>query len=91
MTPLAIAARNGHEYVVKALVNSRSVDLDSTCDTGRTPMSWAMLCGHHKIVKVLSLAGAYESIPDYHGTSAQSMQEGIQNLATVTIEHQSDA
>jgi len=56
-TPLMWAARNGHEGVVKLLLERKDVtpDTPDTPDTeyGRTPLSWAAMSGYEGIVKLL--------------------------------------
>ena len=53
-TPLSWAAWNGHDNVVKLLLETGKVNADSkdTC-FARTPLSWAAWNGHDGIVKLL--------------------------------------
>jgi len=51
--PLAWAARNGHEGVVKILLEREEVNPDKPNNNGRTPLSYAALSGHEGVVKIL--------------------------------------
>jgi len=52
-TPLLQAAANGHEGVVKALLATGKVEVDSKVGTAGTPLSWAAADGHAGVVKLL--------------------------------------
>ncbi|KAI9781186.1 MAG: hypothetical protein M1839_006294 [Geoglossum umbratile] len=52
-TPLSWAAEKGHEAVVKLLLATEKVDLDSKDSYGQTPLSWAAEKGHETVVKLL--------------------------------------
>ena len=52
-TPLSWAAENGHEAVVRLLVEREDVDADSKNNNGRTPLSWAAEKGHEADVQIL--------------------------------------
>ena len=52
-TPLSWAAENGHEAVVKLLVERDDVKADSKDNCGQTPLSWAARNGHEAVVKLL--------------------------------------
>ncbi|KAI9782389.1 MAG: hypothetical protein M1839_005262 [Geoglossum umbratile] len=53
-TPLSWAAEKGHETVVKLLLATEQVDLDSKDSSyGQTPLSWAAGDGHEAVVRLL--------------------------------------
>jgi Ankyrin repeats (3 copies)/Ankyrin repeats (many copies) len=52
-TPLSWAAVRGHEAVVKLLLATEKVDLDSKDSYEQTPLSWAAMGGHEAVVKLL--------------------------------------
>jgi len=52
-TPLLWAAWNGHEAVVKMLLDTEKVDVNSKNIYGRTPLLWAARYGHDAVVKML--------------------------------------
>ena len=52
-TPLSWAAKYGHEAVVKLLLATGKVDVDSTDSQNRTPLSWAAEYGQEVIVRLL--------------------------------------
>ncbi|RMZ91406.1 hypothetical protein DV736_g1357, partial [Chaetothyriales sp. CBS 134916] len=56
-TPLSWAALQGHEVVVKLLLE-KGAELDSKDEYGETPLSWAALQGHEVVVKLLLEKGA---------------------------------
>jgi hypothetical protein len=57
-TPLSWAAENGHETVIKLLLATGEVDVDSKdTEYGRTPLSWAASNGHEAVVKLLLETG----------------------------------
>ncbi len=47
------AAANEHEGVVKALLATGKVEVDSKDGDGWTPLSWAAAHGHEGVVKLL--------------------------------------
>ena len=59
-TPLFKAAREGHEAVVKMLLDTQKVDVDSKGSYGQTPLSIAATCGHEAVVKTLLEIGKAE-------------------------------
>ncbi len=56
-TPLWIAAHNGHETVVRALIEL-GADVNKAMDDGWTPLYIADREGHETIVQILTEAGA---------------------------------
>ena len=60
--PLAWAARNGHEDVVKILLGWEDVNPDKLDNDGRTPLSFAAQNGQEGVVKIL--LGQEEVNPD---------------------------
>ncbi|RYP26295.1 hypothetical protein DL768_011765 [Monosporascus sp. mg162] len=52
-TSLSWAARNGHEAVVKLLLETKEVEADSKDIDGGTPLWWAAMNGHEAVVKLL--------------------------------------
>ena len=53
LTPLAWAARNGHEKVVEILLEQEAVNLDKPDDIGQTPLSHAAEHGHEGVLEIL--------------------------------------
>ena len=52
-TPLAWAARNGHDGMVKMLLGQKIVNPDKPDNDGRTPLSHATGRGHEGVVRIL--------------------------------------
>ncbi|KAI5785379.1 hypothetical protein FPQ18DRAFT_86745 [Pyronema domesticum] len=53
ITALSWASRNGHDSVVKLLLQADGIDINSKDNNGRTALSWASNSGHHSVVKLL--------------------------------------
>ncbi|KAA8901721.1 hypothetical protein FN846DRAFT_112191 [Sphaerosporella brunnea] len=53
LSPLQVAALNGHIEVVKLLLQREDVDVNSQDKEGRTPLLWAMANGEDGVVKLL--------------------------------------
>ncbi|KAJ6028826.1 hypothetical protein N7540_004402 [Penicillium herquei] len=56
-TPLSQAAENGHDAVVKLLLEKRA-DIEAKGKKGQTPLSCAVISGHEAVVKLLLENGA---------------------------------
>jgi ankyrin repeat protein len=56
-TPLSYAAENGHEPIVKLLLEAKA-EFNSKDKNGQTPLSWVSENGHEAIVKLLLEAQA---------------------------------
>jgi hypothetical protein len=71
-TPLHRAAENGHEAVVRLLVDAASIEereLEATDSFGRTPLHYAAANGEAMASQVLIGAGASPAATDHNGES----------------------
>jgi ankyrin repeat domain-containing protein 50 len=69
----------GHEAVVKLLLDTDKVEVDSMDGSGRTPLSWAAENGHEAVVKLLLDTGKVKvDSEDVHGWTPLSWATGIE-------------
>jgi hypothetical protein len=84
-TPLSYAAEEGHEAVVKLLLEN-PVDMDSKSNTGQTPLSYATENGHQASVTLLSSKNKVSmeawSSPKRHGSDADT---SFSSLLSITM------
>ena len=52
-TPLAVAAANGHDTMVKLLLERKDIEVDEKDNYGQTPLLFAAANGHETVVKLL--------------------------------------
>ena len=85
-TPPAWAALNGHEEVVKLLLERGEVDLNKPDNFGNTPLSQAAYGGHEGVVKILlEQEDVYPDMPDRYGRTPLSHAAGCGHEGVVTI------
>ncbi|KAJ5602040.1 hypothetical protein N7510_011574 [Penicillium lagena] len=76
-TALQRAARNGHEDVLRQLLNTGEVDLNAKDEHGRTPLSWAAGNGHEDVLRQLLNTGEVDlNAKDAHGRTPLSWAAG---------------
>ena len=85
-TRLLWAAWNGHEAVVKMLLDTEKADVNSKDNYGWTPLSWAAKNGHEAVVKMLlNTEKADVNSKDDYGQTPLSWAIGNGHEAVVKI------
>lgn len=56
-SPLSLAARKGHEAIVKLLLETGRMNIDMKDFNGWTPLAWAAYMGHEAVMKLLLETG----------------------------------
>ncbi|KAF9891463.1 hypothetical protein FE257_003929 [Aspergillus nanangensis] len=87
-TPLSWAAANGHIEVVRALLETNKVNINSRDVGGGAPVSWAAAYGHAEVVDLLLESGADPNVVDIDGESAYEVaaHEGYEDIAARLLE-----
>ncbi|KAK7398584.1 hypothetical protein QQX98_012040 [Neonectria punicea] len=70
VTPLWIAAANGHVEIINVLARRTDVNINSTSISGRSPLFWPSSEGYERVVAVLMEAGADPGVVDENGDTA---------------------
>ena len=88
-TPLFLAARNGHEAIVKLLVERNDVEADLKDNWGRTPLLRAAKEGHEVVVELLLMKRVDTDSKDENGrtplaSAAESGHEAVVKLLLAT-------
>ena len=87
-----LAAGDGHEAVVKLLLDTGKVDVSSKDGSGRTPLSWAAEKGHEAVVKLLLDTGKVEvDSEDVHGRTPLSWAAGNEHENMDELYHRRSA
>ncbi|KAK8923034.1 Ankyrin repeat domain-containing protein 50 [Metarhizium anisopliae] len=85
-TPLSWAARNGHEAVVKLLIEKGANTETTESYYGQTPLLWAARNGHKAVVKLLIEKGAnIETTESYYGQTPLFWAAGNGHEAVVKL------
>ncbi|KAI7204219.1 hypothetical protein KC316_g1793 [Hortaea werneckii] len=86
MTPLSYAAQYGHKAVVRLLLDTKQVKVDSKDHYGQTPLSQAVDGGHEAVVKLLLDTKQVEvDSKDKYGETPLSRAAGYGNEAVVKL------
>jgi hypothetical protein len=89
LTPLQRAAKNGHELVVKLLLEAGKFYKDAEDRHGRTPLSWAAEMGHEAVVRLLLETGKDDTgTADEHQRTPLSLaaEQGHEAIVKMLLE-----
>ncbi|KAJ4859780.1 ankyrin repeats (3 copies) domain-containing protein [Trichoderma breve] len=76
-TPLSWAAENGHEAIVRLLLN-KGANPKAMDDSGLTPLSWATLGRHEAIVRLLNTSKQeFPSLPTTGGSASNDSKPAV--------------
>jgi len=75
-TPLALAAKNGHNAILKVLI-ANGADLNAQDFGGHTPLMWAVTKGNGKSAKILLESGAAPDMQNQHGQTALMLSANL--------------
>lgn len=73
VSPLWIAATNGHFRAVQILLDTRVVDVNSQSISGRPPLFWAAAHGYQNIIELLIQFRVDTTLVDVDGNSPLSI------------------
>ncbi|CAG7922744.1 unnamed protein product [Penicillium olsonii] len=87
-TPLTLGSKNGHEKVVKLLLEY-GADLESRDIKARTPLALGVRNGHEKAVRLLLEYGADLESKDFDGNTplASAIENGHENVIKLLLEN----
>ena len=88
-TPLAWAARNGHDAMVKMLLGREAIDPDKPDYSGRTPLSRAAGKGHEGVVQILrDNRGSNPGRPNNYSLTRPAASEGHESVVEIPSERE---
>jgi ankyrin repeat protein len=85
-TPLLCAVKGGHEAIVRLLLDTGRVDVDSKDQYGKTALSWAAEEGYEPIIRLLLETGQVDvESKDNHGQTPLSFAAGNGHESVVRL------